>query len=401
MSKYFKYEKGVFSTTSERPSNQNSKRTLKGLNGKYTTLDDNPSVSLPTIGEQFYELTPNLAEGKKVPLADSKIDIAHGISIANIMKVLAGAMNAKMAWPSIETDVLNFGKSMLSGNDQKDFDEKLGKLINFFKNIPAWTPTKLMSEADKIARLLNNAINNLMAGNRSTNRSIGSENDPELTLVVLRPGEAPILTTLPEYSKIKKAFDKLASILDVEISHADEQYECKSSSASRNPDLATFQPAMFPDKAKEIIEEQYDWLEEALEDERLYGVDLSNSKPYEKLLNDFDNLNNPDTMGFIDQHPGLRESRIGILYDQSVIAIREEYKATDIPKENLPSSLREQLYPDDTDDEDDINSITSDEPSDDDSCSDYILSKNKSTIFSEKDSSQKRVTVRRNVTFEI
>lgn len=74
MSKYFKYKAGVFSKTAERPSNQNSKRTLKGLTGKYTTLNDNPNVSLPTIGEQFYELTPNLAAGKKVPLADSKID---------------------------------------------------------------------------------------------------------------------------------------------------------------------------------------------------------------------------------------------------------------------------------------------------------------------------------------
>lgn len=345
MSKYFYFKSNEFHVKKGvRPGNQSAPETLKKLSIKYQELDNNSNVIQTPVGRKLIEISASTSTGKHVPLKANKIDIAHGISIANIKQVIAAAMTQKKAWSIIKDCVESFGLAMFSITSEKK------KLNEFFKNVSRWNAQQIMNEADILVDMLNSAVNNLMGGNSSTNRSIGSSNDPHAVLLTIEAHEPPIPTTLPEYTKIKTFFENLAACFNLEFEK--EETICKASTISCDHQKSVLDKSLFSGKISEIIERQSNALEDVKRAKKSNNVAPHENSKFEDVCNDFEILNQTGLTSFVSQYPdthqSLLEENLDLAAFQERLDLNERYG---IDVKNIPN--RTGILGADYDDEED------------------------------------------------
>lgn len=246
-----------------------------------------------------------------------------------------------------------FANAIFNNSQQKERTE----INDFFSKIKTTKPDEIMEKADLLVDMINCAINNLMAGNSSTNRSIGKSNDPHTVDVIIEPNKPAILTPLPQYTEIKNAFQALAACFSLYF--PEEDTICKSSTVSRNHKESFLDSGLFPRTMKGITNRQSDKLQQVKQDQRNNGINPYENSKFEDVCNDFETINQTGLTSFIAQYPELHHEITGQNLNTAAFQARMELDDEyGLNVDNLPSSLRRGIFSsdhDESEDEEDYN----------------------------------------------
>lgn len=466
-SSYFSYDKknGFGINPGTRPNNQSSPTSVDRIARKNIRIKRNRNVSFLEPSDTFntaYQKKLNNSLKTPMELRANKLNIAHGISIANILLLMATAMQKKLSWHCNHDTHLSFKESndenstnqqlqlseyalaatnfayamlgsdgleitdqtahqlMLASKEKKetnsdfldeffmlgDYEQaasNINRVIAFFQNVSTLPPIEVINEADEIAKLLNSACNNLVPGNSSTNSSIGSYHDPAVVGLRLYDNKPAIISTLPIYTKIQDTFTVLARLLDINCEDQDIDATYMTSSASNNPKCSSY-------NSNALREEGYNLLHKTEE-----GIDApEGSADHEQGLENHKRVNSLNFNDYLTQYQDLKDAiessneRKGKIMARLFIKARHNITANSFKEYQ---HMREQLgYSDDesecTENTDEESNLSSDIDSDsddeytycDDDTNHYSLSH--STYFSRHSEAPKNnVTIKKEIIF--
>jgi len=318
-SKYFEYDPITkkFNARS-RPSNQSTDDVLIKLSEKITNLQLNPAVTSTPVNKKFMYIFKKSA-GSRAPIGSNSIDICHGVSIANIMKLMVEMMNQKKPLSDVQELVIAFEHAMLNGSDNRiDIVSKFIRKIRKYRE----DPKKIMNRADTLALNLNCAPNNLAPGTKSVNCSIGADNDSHLIRVTLRDGSGYVLCALPTYTAIKNSFSALAQEYGVNYTVEDSL----SKSSALNVKTEMYDDTLFEKAVRKYVDEETGNLSEVIAStaNELHAYD---NPLFEDVCNYAETLANASEYATKDEEllEHMRSEQYAIGYEQAHIDHKDRY----------------------------------------------------------------------------
>lgn len=203
-------------------NNQNCATTQKRVAARLErAVKDSPDLKLAKGQKDFVSTVKKSGSYK---LKAKKIDMAHNISADSFINHLLNIMNGVTAEDYSQADAEAFIDDFLSSGDEAGKVEAKDSLAVIAD--PSLDPASRVTHANNLIHRFNCASKNLIPGDASLNRSIGSARDVHAVL-----GSDGKATRLPYGRRLVRAYEKFGGICRPVPVTVSGVVKCKSSSA--------------------------------------------------------------------------------------------------------------------------------------------------------------------------